>query len=1534
MLQWGHEQGGPPENPDLEVGGTSTFDYTRDLEGDPDAPTDAVLKTTDTDRNGNITVYYFNVERLVVKIIERTNRAVRPGEGDYVGSYTYTSEGLLTSRTFPRGNGVSYIYDSENPRRRSQGNLLEIRKTADGVGGGGVDLVKRYTYEPVFNQLRTMTDPRGFPSGVVPLDANGHLNLADETVDRYTLTHFYDYQEDAGFQNLMAVPPGEQIPEDLGDLNGAVDFDEGNVVKVAHPTIQTPGPNLGDDIVTVRASNEFGQPAMLTDPEGHITKLEYFETNGIPNDPTDLEGYVRFVTRDFGEEPHFNLASEYGYDTVGNVVFAVDPKGQRADFSVNQLNQVVRIESRPPLLPDAPETRYQVDIFYNENDDVVKTETLSLDELGAAYTHGLITSTFEHNILHYPVAVDLDKTLNDSTGAGSVRTEYFYDANLNSIAVKSPESVNGNHPDNIVTVLYDERDLPYKTTNGDDDTDPSNNPPETAVVSTVNYDPNRNALEGIDALRDAKNPAAPTTQFPGSAPGDVSLFTYDGFDRLIRLTDGEANLSEILYDLASNATQQTLTGPKDHTGFDPALLTQTDIAFDELNRAVTVDTRHFETVSSDDIGDGHSVSEFEYDLDSKLVRVTDDLSLETVIAYDTADRQLKVIDHLGNELELEFDANSNVTQTTRRETSTDLGTAPDIFITQFTYDGLDRLLKTIDPADDVNEFFYDSRSNVVKTSDALRGAGHPLGPGNIISYDYDALDRLVTTIRRLTDSGRGDGAEIGTITTTRTFDDNSRVTDRTDDNGHTTSYDYDNLNRLTELTYDDGTSRTTQYDTDNRVSQWTDQNLTECDMSYDGLSRLLSRDVTPGAGVIGSTSEVFGYDGASRITFTENNDGFPEGTMTCDFTYDSMHNRTQDNQMGLAVDSVHDGVGNRIECTYPGQFGGGRRVLDSTFDDLNRLQSISDSARTIATMHYKGPARLERRTYGVDANPISKLDLVYDAFPRVIEMNHTTGGGGLIAGFHYGYDRMHHRLFEKRTHEANTGDVYAYDSIYRAINNLQHVDLAKIPSGMEILPELFDSRDSLAYVYDGVGNRLTTTTTQAGVPVLTTYEQTGGAAPFDAEVNQYTTVQENGDPIQNHTYDDNGNLTSDGTRTYAYDFKNRLVEVRDQGTTALISQYSYDAFDRRSMKILPGGTTHYIYDGHECVEERDESDNITRQYVWGNGIDQLIQEQTQTDTYYAHENSIGDIAALTDDTGTVVERYSYDPFGNTTVAVDGGTGNEYRYHGARFDPETGFYFMRARYYIPSLGRFAQRDPIGVWTDWVNLGNGYTLVGNNAINGIDPKGTDSEYDAMLDYVVKQLAKNKEVLTSGVQDAASKSIKMRDVLGHKVRLCGYKLYFKEDVPQLKKKWFGVPNWLKRPGKKVPFLGLVVIGLCYNQDVKAKGTEGATKNAVMDALPLFSWMKGAAELVRGEDLIPDLPSKPQGQVTVSEVKQKAKKNAALLLAAAKAEHPELVAAALAKLKAKQEQRCQASPKKDLGRTWYEGGLPHYQAVPGGPM
>jgi RHS repeat-associated protein len=59
--------------------------------------------------------------------------------------------------------------------------------------------------------------------------------------------------------------------------------------------------------------------------------------------------------------------------------------------------------------------------------------------------------------------------------------------------------------------------------------------------------------------------------------------------------------------------------------------------------------------------------------------------------------------------------------------------------------------------------------------------------------------------------------------------------------------------------------------------------------------------------------------------------------------------------------------------------------------------------------------------------------------------------------------------------------------------------------------------------------------------------------------------------------------------------------------------------------------------------------------------------------------------ALADASGALQTRYTYDPFGQTTL-VGASSSNGFEFT-ARENDGTGLYYYRARYYSPTLGRF-------------------------------------------------------------------------------------------------------------------------------------------------------------------------------------------------------------------------------------------------------
>jgi len=127
---------------------------------------------------------------------------------------------------------------------------------------------------------------------------------------------------------------------------------------------------------------------------------------------------------------------------------------------------------------------------------------------------------------------------------------------------------------------------------------------------------------------------------------------------------------------------------------------------------------------------------------------------------------------------------------------------------------------------------------------------------------------------------------------------------------------------------------------------------------------------------------------------------------------------------------------------------------------------------------------------------------------------------------------------------------------------------------------------------------------------------------------------------------------------------------------------------------------------------------LARKFIYGPGIDEpicMIDVSDSNKKYYYHFDGLGSVVALSDSSANIIERYSYDVFGepNTTSTV----GNPYMFTGRRLDTETHLYYYRARYYAYDIGRFLQTDPIG-YRDGMNI---YTYCVNNPLGCLDPSG---------------------------------------------------------------------------------------------------------------------------------------------------------------------------------------------------------------------
>ena len=90
---------------------------------------------------------------------------------------------------------------------------------------------------------------------------------------------------------------------------------------------------------------------------------------------------------------------------------------------------------------------------------------------------------------------------------------------------------------------------------------------------------------------------------------------------------------------------------------------------------------------------------------------------------------------------------------------------------------------------------------------------------------------------------------------------------------------------------------------------------------------------------------------------------------------------------------------------------------------------------------------------------------------------------------------------------------------------------------------------------------------------------------------------------------------------------------------------------------------------------------------------------------------------MTDASGQVAASFSWSPYGTLTGSTGTAT-TPFGFAGQYTDPETGFQYLRARYYDPQTAAFITRDPLGLGSGETNL---YGYAGRDPEDLVDPSG---------------------------------------------------------------------------------------------------------------------------------------------------------------------------------------------------------------------
>ena len=454
--------------------------------------------------------------------------------------------------------------------------------------------------------------------------------------------------------------------------------------------------------------------------------------------------------------------------------------------------------------------------------------------------------------------------------------------------------------------------------------------------------------------------------------------------------------------------------------------------------------------------------------------------------------------------------------------------------------------------------------------------------GHITETTYDSADNLLTL-------------KAASATYTFGYDPLKRkVSLLYPDNSHE-NYGYDFVGNLTTYRNRAGNVRTSIYDERDREveTSWNDAITSSVSKSYDSAGRLLTL-------INDSSCLSYTYDDASHLA-SETQQNLKEAPMSVLYTYDADGRR-----QSMADPS---GSGQAYEYTGRGQLKAIRDLMDaggiaSVLGDPTLVSPV------VAYTHDWNGNRINR---GLENGTVTVNG--YDDANRMLSVDHRQGGTS-YARFDYAYNADGNRTSRQSTIDNQASiDRYVYDPIDQVTTVKYNFNAAANTQDRRVV-----------YSYDERGNRISVRVDN-NVPTSYTADN----------LNRYTSI--GGDTPG---YDANGNLTSQGDWSYTYDAQNRLTSAL---STLYAVSFIYDGRNRCISRTVNEVTWNYYYDGWDLIEEQVPGNKLSNRYVHGARADELLRRTGDDGTVYYHQDALGSTVALTDSSGSPVERYKYDIFG-------------------------------------------------------------------------------------------------------------------------------------------------------------------------------------------------------------------------------------------------------------------------------------------------
>jgi RHS repeat-associated protein len=1135
-------------------------------------------------------------------------------------------------------------------------------------------------------QLTTVTDPAG---RAVTLGWTGsHItSLTDANVSPSRVIQ-YSYDASGNLSDVTDVASGnEHFTYDANHLLLSMRDPRGNTVT-NHYDASSRVDWQSDELSRTTTFSYGSGTTRITDPKGNLTFEQY--TNGLRTS----------LTKGYGTASAATWTTAYDLATLG-VASSTDPNGHARSMTYD----------------------------------------------GAGNTLTVTDALGRRTVNTYDVLNDLTS----GTDPKGVTTTYTYDANGNLTQVSTPlvgssPAVNqataythgdATHPGDVTAVTDADGKIGHMTYDAAGELASSADP--LGDTTTFSY-------TGIGWLTSSVSPkgnvagcgcaATYTTAYGHNAFGQVTTLTdplghvttkhYDPNANLDQLTDDDGNLTTYVYDAANEQTAV-------HRADSP----QTSLVTDYNADGTILDQKD---------GAGNTTT-YGYDPLGRVTSVTAPATAAcptgctTSSTYDGAGNRLTVVDPTGATTTNTYDAANELTAISYSD-----GTTPNV--SAITYDADGQRTATTDGTG-TSGSAYDSLHRLTSYTN---------GAGATVGYDYTTPSGARDLLNRVGHITYPNG--VGTVA--RGYDDAGRLASVADWNGKTVSFGYDvdsNLtsssvpsttpvtdavgvnaaDQVTSMTTSNGTSLfSATYTRDGNGQLTTDSSVPSAvgAFRYTALNQLCyaGSSSTTGCSSPPAGSQPFGYDTAGNLTTiggtTQKFDSADQLCWTSPAASSNPCGTTPAGGTALGYDSR----GNRTSTVPPTGSAACNR-----YDQADRLTAILSgtgasctSAATTGTYGYDGDGLRQSKTVG--GNTTAFTWDVSGGLPLLLQES----TGGVTNSYVYGPGGL---PVEQLTSSRPAITLVGTPATAADGTGTGGSLTLTLPAGIAAADQIIVATTYQAGAsnaanapagFSAVGSSVNSGGVAVTADVTQVFRKTAASGDTSVTVSYNGTfpkaaialVYRGADPTAPVDVVATG-ATPSGTSVSASAttrYPTERVVVIQGASYAATAAGSWSAASGTTERGSKDATVVNVGAADMTKSSAGATGNLVSTFTPGGTSTtqpqltaMLIGLQTPAAVVYLHHDQIGSTRVMTDQTGASRATATYDPYGNV-IGVTGTVTTTFLYAGQYRDAESGFYYLRARYYDSSTGQFLSHDPLQALSK-----QPYGYASDNPLNVTDSSG---------------------------------------------------------------------------------------------------------------------------------------------------------------------------------------------------------------------